>query len=607
MKNNKFNFFIPIDLEKGDEKIGELVKIKGICSTDSKDSDGEVLIPSGFDFDPLLKTGFLNWNHQAKSTSKAIVGEPTSAKVINNGKDFYIEGVIYPNEEGRNIVKLAETLQKHSPNRRLGFSIEGQALERDILNPKKVTKAKITGVAITQCPKNPNTLLDIVKGEYDEEFVKLNDDEEKKALKLIATKSNIYFLKQLIQKINEKSKDKKIFSIIIDREKDPIEIIWNGEDVVELIEEDLEGIEKTEVDKAMVVNQDINPPSITGTEDDKKVSKTINKSDIYNQIYNKYTDNFEKADKIYEFINKVKEKHMAIADNKDLINADVLEKSFAILDEAIELDNLKKSKEEKNKEEDYDKKDEILDKEVSKSSEENNDVEIEDEEDDDDDDFSKSMYAESFAKSLFEQGMKKEEVIKAMTKVGVNLTLAETVCSNCIEQANDEKQGGEIVSQSFKKGEDQIEITAGFNDAKLDNLFKSLVDNVGIKLSAVGEILKIVNEKVDFLQKSNDDNAKIIKQIKSTPQGTKSITNSRPLERFSKSKESESNSIVYNRREIGDMENLNEVLFNEAINIKSQGKSDPALEKAISDLEITKSCDFNSIAPTLRRLGVSIQ
>jgi hypothetical protein len=45
----------------------------------------------------------------------------------------------------------------------LGFSIEGKAVERDPLNKQRVTKAKITGVAVTHMPKNAQTFADIVK------------------------------------------------------------------------------------------------------------------------------------------------------------------------------------------------------------------------------------------------------------------------------------------------------------------------------------------------------------------------------------------------------------------------------------------------------------
>ena len=56
-------------------------------------------------------TGFFNFNHQGSKTSSAICGEPTLAKAINGGKDYYIEGFLYPNKEGQSIADLADTLK----------------------------------------------------------------------------------------------------------------------------------------------------------------------------------------------------------------------------------------------------------------------------------------------------------------------------------------------------------------------------------------------------------------------------------------------------------------------------------------------------------------
>lgn len=168
--NNKFNFFVPLTLEKSGE-VGEM-KISGVCSSMVEDSDGETLDPTGFDFQPLLNSGYFNWNHQSGKTASAILGRPTSAQVINGGRDFYVEGVLYKGlDEAKYVYNLAKTLEQEDPTRRLGFSIEGQATERDSINPKRIRKARITGIAITHCPKNPNTLLNIIKGEYSEPFI----------------------------------------------------------------------------------------------------------------------------------------------------------------------------------------------------------------------------------------------------------------------------------------------------------------------------------------------------------------------------------------------------------------------------------------------------
>ena len=185
---DKFNFFIPLDFVKGTDSTGkELTKIKGVCSVAQEDKDQQILLPSGYDFSPLLEKGYLNWNHQAGSTAKAICGEPTFARVQNNGKEFYIEGVLYDNAEGRAVAELAHTLEKNSQTRRLGFSIEGQSLEKDAFNPKIITKARITGVAICTQPKCPNTLLQLVKGEYETPFIEDEEKDEEETEKAIDT------------------------------------------------------------------------------------------------------------------------------------------------------------------------------------------------------------------------------------------------------------------------------------------------------------------------------------------------------------------------------------------------------------------------------------
>lgn len=169
--DNKFNFFIPAEFYKSKTSDGKkLMRIKGIASTPDEDSEGEVLEPAGYDLSRFLKTGFINYNHLAKSDAAKIIGEPENAYVTKNGK-LYIEGILYNTELAKSVYSIANTLQKSGSNRKLGWSIEGRAMERDVVNPKRITKALITGVAITPNPVNSNTYVDIVKGEQKKDFV----------------------------------------------------------------------------------------------------------------------------------------------------------------------------------------------------------------------------------------------------------------------------------------------------------------------------------------------------------------------------------------------------------------------------------------------------
>lgn len=169
---DKFNFWVPFELEKSvDEKTGkEVMKFKGVASDDSEDLDKEILEPNGFEINDFLDYGFINYNHGAKNSPRAIVGEPTSAKIINN--KFIVEGMLYNDSElAKDIYEVAQMLEKSGSKRRLGFSIEGTPLMRDPVNPKRIKKARISGLAITPVPKNKNTIFSLVKGEYNEAYI----------------------------------------------------------------------------------------------------------------------------------------------------------------------------------------------------------------------------------------------------------------------------------------------------------------------------------------------------------------------------------------------------------------------------------------------------
>ena len=184
-KNNledKFTFWCPLEKAQDlDPTTGDpVMKLGGIASTSDEDSDGEFLDPKGFDIKPLIESGMVNWHHQAKGQPATIIGEPTKAEIRPEG--LYIETELYPSSKiACDVWELAETLEKDSKTRRLGYSIEGKVVKRksnDKKSPdyKKIVKAIITGVAITHQPKNPKTFANIIKGEIDDDF---EEDEEK--------------------------------------------------------------------------------------------------------------------------------------------------------------------------------------------------------------------------------------------------------------------------------------------------------------------------------------------------------------------------------------------------------------------------------------------
>lgn len=176
---DKFNFFVPCDIIKKSDKEKEdgVVYIDGIASSASvRDADDEVLMPLGFNVKPLLETGLVNFNHQGFKDANANIGICTEAKVINKGQDLYVKCMLWPCAQTEGIVRAYENFKKYAPNRKIGYSVEGNCTQRDPFDSKKILKADITGLAVTFSQKNKNTLMNIIKGDYSVPYVELDDN-----------------------------------------------------------------------------------------------------------------------------------------------------------------------------------------------------------------------------------------------------------------------------------------------------------------------------------------------------------------------------------------------------------------------------------------------
>ena len=158
-----FKFHMEANVVKSEDENGKQVMVlEGIASTSDKDRQGENLTQKGLDFEFLKTAGYINWHHQMNKNPEAIIGEPIDVKMKDAG--LYVKGKLYEDSDmAQKAYKLAGVLQKNSTTRRLGWSVEGKVTERDPNNPGKVLKARITGVALTPMPINPNTLVSIVK------------------------------------------------------------------------------------------------------------------------------------------------------------------------------------------------------------------------------------------------------------------------------------------------------------------------------------------------------------------------------------------------------------------------------------------------------------
>jgi hypothetical protein len=300
--SNKFKFYTPVEIKKSkDDKGKDIMKIGGIASTKDEDSDGEFLDPNGFILDDFLKVGFVNWHHQAKNKPKTIVGEPSLAEIRPDG--LYVECDLYPSSEiAKEIYETAQILEKDSKTRRLGFSIEGEVIERgseDETHPDFliVKKANITGLAITHMPKNAATFAQIIKGFTGDEGVTDTSDSNVDDDSSLNTKNGKAIIKESLNK-----KIKKLVPDVNSVEKSKFEIINLGEEK------------------------------------------------MYDKIFDTFTDiNIEKAEKVFTLLTKISQDM-----KKGKINDDKLEKAMSALGLEVNEANpfLSKAKSEETDEED---------------------------------------------------------------------------------------------------------------------------------------------------------------------------------------------------------------------------------------------------------------
>jgi len=158
-KVEKFKFYVPTTLIKGSKETEngtqEVYKFKGLASNGRRDLDGETMKDCDFE---VIDNASINWNH--KSDPEFTLGMMTDHKKKRG--ELEIEGELYPElKKAKATIELMEAMEKRGKH--LGLSIEGQVLERDLINRKSIRKAKITAVALCLVPKNGATYAKLCK------------------------------------------------------------------------------------------------------------------------------------------------------------------------------------------------------------------------------------------------------------------------------------------------------------------------------------------------------------------------------------------------------------------------------------------------------------
>lgn len=164
-KLDVFSTFQPLDLKLiKSEDGGKVYKISGIATTEHVDTAGEVILQNGIDWSYCLRSGSFNYDHS--NLPGHILGAPQSVeKVKHNGKSATkISGILYGDKQiVKDLVENVKLMRSTKSGRSLGFSIEGQVMERDSKNPKIITRAKVLNVSLTHQPANQEATVQLVK------------------------------------------------------------------------------------------------------------------------------------------------------------------------------------------------------------------------------------------------------------------------------------------------------------------------------------------------------------------------------------------------------------------------------------------------------------
>jgi hypothetical protein len=162
-------FQTPVDfLEKSIDDGPAKRMVKGIMSTEKSDHDGESISQKGLDCTYLMKSGYINYDHQRRIVAgvkmPVIIGYPT--KLERGDRCHILEGELLQGDPTRSEqMRLAEEmwqlgmgLQKSGIARRLAYSVEGPPPKK---RGKKIVEAKVYNVALTHKPVNDECSLEM--------------------------------------------------------------------------------------------------------------------------------------------------------------------------------------------------------------------------------------------------------------------------------------------------------------------------------------------------------------------------------------------------------------------------------------------------------------
>ena len=159
---SKFDVYLPIDsvetISKSDDSHNGNYLISGYASTGDEDLQHEQIDPAGIDASYLISDGWVDFEHDTDQ----VIGVPTKNTHVDQ-KGLFLEAELFKNmPQVQDIIKLYHNIKDKDIDSNLGFSVEGNVIERDEDDESIIRQVQITGVAVTKNPANTHATWELL-------------------------------------------------------------------------------------------------------------------------------------------------------------------------------------------------------------------------------------------------------------------------------------------------------------------------------------------------------------------------------------------------------------------------------------------------------------
>lgn len=173
MDKSATSFTIGMPLMKSERSATDEWGICGMASCESRDLQNEIIVQKGIDCTPAVERGWINWDHGRGAGDQIgiptvleiarIEDHPVMRKSGQHGWGLYAEAILLKGvKQAEDAWVLLNALKDVGEMRRLSWSIQGRAVERDTLN-RSVNKSELYHLALTHQPIQTESFAQVIK------------------------------------------------------------------------------------------------------------------------------------------------------------------------------------------------------------------------------------------------------------------------------------------------------------------------------------------------------------------------------------------------------------------------------------------------------------